>query len=116
MVNRIGFYTCDVNELELPVDKPERKPLTRQEKKAKKVRARLQRNEYKTKCLNGQISTSAKFETDDDIVKMRRGYPQEFFYVFKTGVDHYISGDWVQAKLELDKVEVSIEKLKIIDG
>jgi hypothetical protein len=74
----------------------------------KKVRARIERNLFRERALNGQISVSGLFETDDDIIKMRQTYSQEFFDTFRTGIEYYINGDWVQAKIELDKVEVCV--------
>ena len=50
--------------------------LTKQEKKLKKVRARIKRNRYKKNAMNNLIKVSDKFYTDNDIVKMRSPYPE----------------------------------------
>lgn len=43
----VQLWTVDVDSEQLDVDKPEKKPPTRSEKKMKKVRARIERNRYK---------------------------------------------------------------------
>ena len=59
-------------------------------------------------AMANQIAVSSAFEDDPEIKKMREGFSAEFFATFKAGFDNYIKGDWLQAKLQFDKVEVSI--------
>lgn len=89
------LMTCDVEYGHLSLEKPEKKVLTRQEKKMKKVKARIERNRYKMQALANQIAVSSTFDDDPDMRKMRECYSPEFFTIFNAGFDCYLKGDWI---------------------
>ena len=80
------MITCDLNLEEIRVER-EAKVLTQQEKRDKKVQARLKRNRYREKALNNQIQVSSNFELDHDISAMRKGYNKVFYEMFSKGLN-----------------------------
>ena len=99
------LYTCDLEFTNLKIERVNNKNLTKQEKKAKKVQARIERNRYREKAFSNQLQVSMKFELDSDIEAMRANITKEFTEMFKQGFNEYISGNWEKAKEYLDQVE-----------
>lgn len=90
----IDLYTCDVDIHDLQTEKPEKKQISRQEKKIRKVKARMERNKLRQEALNNQIQVASLFETDEDLIIMRKKFTQEFYDQFALGFTKYIAGDW----------------------
>ena len=67
----LELWSCDVNFDNLPLDPPEVK-YSRKEMKLRRVKARMTRDRYRQLAFNGQIQVAAKFETDKDLIEMRR--------------------------------------------
>jgi hypothetical protein len=76
----------------------------------------MARDRYRQLAFDGQINVSAKFETDRDLIEMRKMYPevrvvislnclQRFFEVFNEGFQKYIEGDWGKARQIFETVE-----------
>lgn len=55
--------------------------------------------------MDGTLKISSLFDTDRDLVEMRKLYPEKFFEVFKQGFDLYIQGDWSAARDVFNTVE-----------
>ena len=72
------MYTCDVINDYLPMDPPEPK-LSKRETKLRRVKARIARDRYRTLVFDGQVQTGVKFETDKDLIEMRRHFPAVIF-------------------------------------
>ena len=75
------IITCYLNLEGIRVEL-ETKVLTQQEKRAKKVQARLKRNRYREKALSNQIQVSYNFKLDYDITTMRKGFSKVFYEMF----------------------------------
>lgn len=73
------MYTCDVIIDDLPMDPPEPK-LSKKDMKLKRVKARIARDRYRQLAFDGQVQTAVKFETDKDLIEMRRRFPPVFFF------------------------------------
>ena len=67
----IDLYTCDVEYEALPLDPYEHK-LSRKEQKLRRVKARIARDRYRQLAFDGQIQVAVKFETDKDLIEMRK--------------------------------------------
>ncbi len=53
---------------------PVEKKLSKKDAKLKRVKARIARDKYREMVFNGEISVSAKFETDKDLKMMREPF------------------------------------------
>mmetsp|Transcript_32833 Transcript_32833/g.32060 ORF Transcript_32833/g.32060 Transcript_32833/m.32060 type:complete len:111 (-) Transcript_32833:39-371(-) len=71
-----------------------------------KVKARIDRNRFRNQALNNQVSVSSMFESDEDLLKMRKPYTQEFFTLFDKGMNCYLNGEWEEARQHFEMVEV----------
>ncbi|CDW84359.1 adenylate and guanylate cyclase catalytic domain protein [Stylonychia lemnae] len=121
----LDLYTCDVNFDDLPLDPYEHK-ISRKEAKLRRVKARIARDRYRQLAFDGQIQVAVKFETDKDLIEMRKMYSdvsynpiqefanllQTFFEVFRQAFVEYIKGNWKAARDIFETVE---EHKKAID-
>ena len=55
--------------------------------------------------MNGQFQVATLFETDEDLIEMRKGFSDQFFMQFNKAFYFYEIGDWKQARIEFEKVE-----------
>ena len=56
-------------------------------------------------AMNGQFQVATLFETDPDLVEMRKSFKPEFFQKFNQGFFYYEVGKWEEAREELEMVE-----------
>jgi len=61
-----------------------------------------------------------RFFTDENIIKMRKGFSKEFYAFFNDGIRDYIYGDWEGARDNLEKAmrekgAKDLPSLKILD-
>lgn len=87
------------------VEPEDSKTLSAQEKKLKRVKARLKRDRDKEKMWNGSIKLSNKFELDEDLVVMRKPFPPIFYEKFNDAYQDYHEGRWLDAKIKLEEME-----------
>ena len=59
---------------DLALDNPEPR-LSRKEIKLRRVKARIARDRYRQLAFDGQIQVAVKFETDRDLIEMRKMFP-----------------------------------------
>ena len=59
--------------------------------------------------MQGEVAVALLFQTDPDIIEMRKNYLQVFFDVFNQGFKNFLKGDWKVARRMLKQVE-SIKK------
>ena len=71
-----------------------------------KIRHIVERNRFRNQALNNQLQVSTLFETDDDLIKMRRPFKSEFFHAFANGMHAYTKGQWSKAREIFKTVEV----------
>jgi len=83
------LYTCDIDTSDLAIEKPEKKAVGMQEKKMRKVKARVERNRFKQQALNREIMVSALFESDEDLIKMRTPISLRFIEQFRLAFGYY---------------------------
>lgn len=81
------------------------KDLNPQEKKLKRVKARLKRERDKVKIFSGSINLVDKFELDKDMEVMRRPFPPEFYVKFNDAFKDYTQGNWMESKRKLEEME-----------
>ena len=73
--NRIyGIFTVDINLDVIELEKEKKRELTNMEKKIERVRKRIKRDDFHGKVFSGQQNVADKFESDSEIVKMRKDY------------------------------------------
>jgi len=96
----VDIYSDDL-ELE-----PYQAPLTKQQRRSARVKARLHRNNFREQLTKLNIDVSMLFETDSDLIQMRRKFSKEFFETFEKGFKLYVEGDWKKARKELMKVAI----------
>lgn len=65
----------------------------------------MERNRLRMEAQNNQIQVATLFETDEDLVIMRKKFTKEFYDQFNKGFKHYISGDWQAARELLETIE-----------
>lgn len=51
----------------------------------------------------GKMTTAAHITQDKDFQELRKNFSPAFNSVFEKGYQHYLNGDWVQARLALEK-------------
>ena len=66
----LRLYTCDAYIEDLVLEE-EKAPMTRQQKKQARVKARIARDSYKEQIIAGEIQVSGLFATDKDLLDMR---------------------------------------------
>lgn len=71
----LDLFTCDVEFADLALD-PLEKRKTKREVKLQRVRGRIARERLRQMAFDGQLQVSTKFETDTDIIEMRKMYNQ----------------------------------------
>jgi hypothetical protein len=74
-VEPLDLYTCDVEFNNLALE-PFQPRLNRKDAKLKRVKMRIARDRYRQLVFDGQLHVSSKFETDKDLVEMRKPFPQ----------------------------------------
>lgn len=65
----------------------------------------MAREKYRDQVLANEIQVVAKFETDPDLVEMRKPFPAKFFEVYEEGFRHYVSGNWGECRRIFETVE-----------
>ena len=88
MEETLRLYTCDAYIEDLVLE-DEKAPMTKQQKKQARVKARLARDNYKEKIVTGEIQVCGLFETDRDLLEMRSKFTQAFFDTFNDGFRMY---------------------------
>lgn len=73
-IEPVELWTVDLDITLLENEKEPKKQPSRQDKKMKKVRQRIQRNRFKEACFSNQIQVSEQFETDEHIRTMRSNF------------------------------------------
>ena len=71
---------------------------TATEKKQARVESRMKKDDLREKAFSGKSKISKKFQTDKDLVIMRKPFTREFEDKFKEGMDNYFSGNWSKAR------------------
>lgn len=77
----IRLFTADAEAANLEIDE-DAKPMTRKEEKTARVKARLARDRFKTNIMQDEVQVSGLFETDVDLIEMRRPFSRAFFDLF----------------------------------
>lgn len=70
--------------------------------KIKRVSERIKRNNLRTAAFANDIQISAYFESNADIVAMRKPFTKEFNNHYNNGFRYYLSGDWEKARKEFE--------------
>lgn len=105
MEETLRLYTCDVFIDDLALDE-DKAPMTKQQKKQARVKARIARDIYKERVATGEIEVSGLFETDKDLLEMRSKFTQAFFDTFNDGFRMYAEGNWNLSKKILKSVQM----------
>lgn len=53
----------------------------------------------------GEIDVALLFQTDSDLIEMRKNFHQVFFDVFNDGFKQFIEGNWSRARKQFRQVE-----------
>lgn len=102
---KFRLYTCDIDYNLVEVEPANRKILDLQQKKIKRVKARLKRDRDKVQIFDGTIKLINKFELDADLAKMRTPFTDRFYEAFNDGLHDYLAGRWESARRKLEAVE-----------
>ena len=99
-IQPIDLYTCDVDYNRLSVDKNETDVAVRTatEKKQARAESRMRKDDLREKAFSGKSKIAKKFQTDRDLIIMRKPFTREFEEKFKEGMDNYFSGNWSKAR------------------
>ena len=96
------LYTVDV-DLEVLDLEDERPQLDPKQKKIKRVRDRIKRNNLRDAAFSGKIDVGSAFDNNPDLVAIRKPFTEEFVAVYEEGFKLYISGDWRAAKAKFEE-------------
>merc|ERR1712070_1232634 len=88
----IRLHTVDVNGEILNAEPPQSK------KGVNQFELRMKREKAKEEKMQDSFSVHSLFETDVDIVNMRKEYPPKFFQLFTKGYLNYEAGEWDVAR------------------
>jgi hypothetical protein len=72
-IEPLELYTVDLDNTTLPLD-PLGPKVNRKDAKVKRVRQRIARDKYRELTFDGQLQASMKFQTDQDIIDMRKPF------------------------------------------
>jgi len=53
----------------------------------------------------GEIDVALLFQTDNDLIEMRKHFHRVFFDVFNEGFRNFISGNWTRAQKQFRQIE-----------
>jgi hypothetical protein len=67
-------YDVDMDAFDDNIDKPERQNLTKNERKIRRVKARMRRNALRDSVYNNTFNINSLFDTDSELKKLREGY------------------------------------------
>merc|ERR1719160_2392353 len=92
------LYTCDIDDLALEVDRT--KPNTPNAKQGERMKFKLrqERLSKKNERWRDNFDLVELFETDPDIVTMRRKFTNEFYCRFNMAFLNYEAGEWTVAR------------------
>jgi class 3 adenylate cyclase len=102
---KFRLFTCDIDYNLVEVEPIPKTEMSAQEKKLKRVKARLKRDREKLKMFDGSIKLVNKFELDQDMVVMREPFTEKFYEVYNAGFEDYIEGRWEEARVKLEQME-----------
>ena len=74
MTEPTELYTCDFEKNHLELE-PVRPNLSKKQQRTARVKARLQRNAFKESIMIGEIDVALLFQTDHDLIEMRKMFP-----------------------------------------
>lgn len=101
----MNIYTVDIDLQSLKIE--ETNALEELENdKMYKFQKRYERQEILARMMEGATDMWLDYEdNDEDWAIMRNKYPFEFFERYRLGFANYISGDWHQAKTDLEEAQ-----------
>mmetsp|Transcript_5389 Transcript_5389/g.8334 ORF Transcript_5389/g.8334 Transcript_5389/m.8334 type:complete len:97 (-) Transcript_5389:140-430(-) len=87
------LYTIDVDATQLPLE-DDQPFMNSKEKKIHRVHERIKRNNLREAAFNGQIEVSSIFESNIDIIQMRKPFGKQFMKAYQTAFNLYVKGQW----------------------
>ncbi|KAL4454659.1 hypothetical protein ABPG74_021864 [Tetrahymena malaccensis] len=107
----LELYTCDLNLERLYEKRKGKDPFdfsffTQTMLRKKKVIDKMKRNALKSQIFKGTQKPADQFDTDHDIIEMRKEYTQEFYQVWEQAYQYYHEGKWVESSQLLKKTLV----------
>ena len=99
------LYTCDIDYDLIEVESEKKKELSGDQKKLKRVKARLRRDREKVKMFDGTFKLVNLFEVDEDLKIMREPFTDKFYEVYNDAFKDYTEGNWQDARSKLEEME-----------
>jgi len=102
----IGIFTIDADIGEyfyLMADSEDDKVKTGTEKKRERIELRKSRDLLKEKLFSGEWDVKTLIMQEDDMMMIRKRYPNDFFREWNAGVNAYLRGEWTSAQKRLSK-------------
>ena len=84
--------------------------MTSNEKKIKRMRERMERNQLREMAFTGQFEISSLFDSCEEIRQMTAPFSIEFRDQYKRAFDLYAMGYWEHAKKEFVKTQKILEE------
>ena len=97
------LYTIDVDSRDISLE-PEAKELNPKQLKIQRVYDRIKRNKLRESAFAGETIISKMFMTNEELIEMRKPYPEKFFETYNTAFNLYDEGDWKEAKKKFKEV------------
>ena len=97
----IRLYTMDVSLSEVPASTVD-DDLPTSGRKAQKQELKRERDRINYTVMSRQEEMWTCFDTDDQLISMRKDVKAKFIEEFRAGFEAYISGDWQKARRDLE--------------
>lgn len=92
----LRLYALDLDHLNIPVENPEHPHLIWNSRQ--RFRARQFMEQEKQTMWDSEPNLAAAFDSNEDIVTMRRPYTVRFLQLFNMGYQNYSEGEWQVAR------------------
>ncbi|KRX08496.1 Adenylyl cyclase class-3/4/guanylyl cyclase [Pseudocohnilembus persalinus] len=123
-IEPLDLYTVDVSydllikymQKHRKVDKFDIQYKNNDQKKKRKIIERIKRNKRRTELESGKLQIAKLFDTDQELILMRKIFTTSFYEQWKVAFQLYLDGSWEKA---LQKLEVSYTYLQdqgFLDG
>jgi len=99
-----ALYTVDHDKDHLELES-KRPALNKKQQRTARVKARLNRNAFKESIMLGEIDVAILFQTDNDLLEMRKKFPAVFFEMFEDAFKSFTEGNWNRARKQFRQIE-----------
>lgn len=93
----IQLYTVDLDTSGITLDEGE-PYMSLRDRKIRRVHDRMQRENMLSAAFAGTFETASLFDTNLELIKMRRKFTQIFMLQYREAFRVYVEGNWEEAR------------------